>query len=159
RTFGGGARSTARFSFTSDGEAPGVPQPTPGVPRPGAGRGDTPWRFDTGPRGAAASYDRSFPSGRRAAPGAPMLVRTACAPRSARRARVVIGLPNPVRRARLGDVLRRDGYQVFDAVDGEALFRVVRATVLNLVVSDLWMPACSGLDVLQRLREACWSLP
>jgi two-component system response regulator (stage 0 sporulation protein F) len=88
-----------------------------------------------------------------------MLVEPAFTPRAACRGRVVIGLPNPVRRAHLGDVLRRDGYQVFDAVDGEGLFRVLRASVLDLVVSDLWMPACSGLDVLQRLREACWSLP
>jgi CheY-like chemotaxis protein len=87
-----------------------------------------------------------------------MLVETAFTPRACR-ARVAVGLPNPVRRATLGDVLRRDGYQVCEATDGEALFRVVGSSALDLVVSDLWMPMCSGLDVLRRLREARWSLP
>jgi DNA-binding response OmpR family regulator len=88
-----------------------------------------------------------------------MLAQTDFVPRAAVRARLAIGLPNPVRRATLGDVLRRDGYHVSEATDGEALFQIVRASVLDLVIADLWMPACSGLEVLRRLREARWSLP
>jgi DNA-binding response OmpR family regulator len=62
----------------------------------------------------------------------------------------------------VADVLRLDGYRVHEADDGEQLlFCIIRAfapntramAAIDLVVSDMWMPFCSGLDILVRLRE------
>ena len=59
-------------------------------------------------------------------------------------------------------VLRLDGYLVHEADDGEQLlYCIIRASAPNtravaaidLVVADMWMPFCSGLDILVRLRE------
>src|SRR5438552_836149 len=85
------------------------------------------------------------------------------ASRPARGRRVVVADDDPSMRALLTDLLRLDGWRVSVAADGEELlFHVVRAfafdaggpPAIDLIVSDVWMPFCSGLDVLERLREA-----
>jgi DNA-binding response OmpR family regulator len=71
-------------------------------------------------------------------------------------------------RALLSDLLRTEGYRVSEAEDGEALFgHLLRsfaaeaqgAVGVDLVVSDLWMPFASGLDVLRRLRAVERRIP
>jgi len=65
-------------------------------------------------------------------------------------------------RAVVAEVLRFDGYDVEEAEHGiELLFRVSRALTatpgavgIDVVVSDVHMPFCSGLDVLKKLRYA-----
>lgn len=98
-----------------------------------------------------------------------MRVEPTFTPRGIRRCgRAVIALPNPLMRAFLADLLRLDGYDVSEATDGEELlFYLERAFAfdaregasIDLIVTDLWMPYCSGLDVLQRLREAHRTMP
>ncbi len=82
--------------------------------------------------------------------------------------RVVVADDDPSIRALLTDLLRLEGYRVRVAADGEELlFHVVRAFAegaggaagIDLIVSDVWMPFCSGLDVLIRLREARRATP
>jgi CheY-like chemotaxis protein len=48
--------------------------------------------------------------------------------------------------------LRRHGYTVFTAIDGEEGLRVARTQHPDLVLLDLLMPKVSGLDVLRALR-------
>ncbi len=70
-------------------------------------------------------------------------------------------------RAVVAEVLRVDGYDVEEAEHGvQLLFHVSRALVtpaggaaIDLVVSDLQMPFCSGIDVLKKLRYAHAKLP
>ncbi len=48
--------------------------------------------------------------------------------------------------------LERDGFEVAEAVDGEAAVSIVRDWHPDLVVLDVMMPGMDGLDVLRRLR-------
>ena len=49
-------------------------------------------------------------------------------------------------------LLRRTGYEVHAAPDGEAALRMVQAEAPDLVLLDLMMPEKSGYDVCQRIR-------
>jgi DNA-binding response OmpR family regulator len=62
------------------------------------------------------------------------------------------------------ETLRKDGYVVAEASDGGRMlvtlaheFRGEPAT--DLVVSDIRMPVCSGMLILQQLRAAKWRVP
>ncbi len=61
--------------------------------------------------------------------------------------------------------LRRDGHQVMEASDGgrllvrmAAAYKRTRDT-FDLVISDIRMPVCSGLQILEALRGAHWPTP
>lgn len=49
--------------------------------------------------------------------------------------------------------LQSAGYKVCEASDGEIALSIVRASPVDLVLSDLVMPGYSGLELLQILRE------
>jgi DNA-binding response OmpR family regulator len=61
--------------------------------------------------------------------------------------------------------LRRDGYDVHEAEDGGRLLVSVTAAYqdpnaeVDLIVSDIRMPVCTGLQIVQSLRDAHWTLP
>ena len=81
-------------------------------------------------------------------------------------ARVLLAEDNDEMRTLLAAILRADGYQVVEAKDGRELLSGLlaarergRPPTIDLVVSDIRMPACSGLAVLERLREVDWSIP
>jgi DNA-binding response OmpR family regulator len=65
------------------------------------------------------------------------------------------------------DSLRDDGYDVVAETNGGRLLVRIAAiysfgtTVdpIDLIVSDIRMPVCSGLDILLGLRNAHWSTP
>ncbi len=65
------------------------------------------------------------------------------------------------------DCMRRDGYDVVDVTDGGQLllritdfFRLRPAPApIDLIVTDVRMPVCSGFDILQGLRDAEWMTP
>lgn len=48
--------------------------------------------------------------------------------------------------------LRRQGYDVLTAEDGEEALRVVAAQPVDLIVLDIMMPGIDGMEVLRRLR-------
>ena len=50
-------------------------------------------------------------------------------------------------------VLERFGFEVMEAIDGEAALRIARAEKADLVVSDVFMPDCDGLELLRNLRR------
>jgi len=55
--------------------------------------------------------------------------------------------------------LRRDGYDVGEAADGTALIALLnereeRGEPTDLVITDIRMPGCTGMQVLERLRVA-----
>lgn len=67
-------------------------------------------------------------------------------------------------RSLVAGALRDDGHDVTEAGDGgRMLVRLARAyggaTPFDLLVSDVRMPVCSGLQILESLRLARWHTP
>jgi DNA-binding response OmpR family regulator len=56
-------------------------------------------------------------------------------------------------RESVGYALRREGFDVDEAADGEAALSVARERDYDIVVLDIMLPRVSGLDVCRRLRE------
>jgi len=65
------------------------------------------------------------------------------------------------------EALRKDGYAVSEVSDGGRLLVTFvreymhepRANLVDLLVSDIRMPVCSGLQILEQLRGARWPVP
>jgi DNA-binding response OmpR family regulator len=51
------------------------------------------------------------------------------------------------------EVLRRDGYEVFEAADGREALDQVALHRPDLLLLDVWMPHVNGFEVLDRLRH------
>jgi len=81
--------------------------------------------------------------------------------------RVILAEDDLEMRSMLAESLRRDGYQVVEAADGRALEALIRSSFhatpqgepVDLIVTDVRMPGCSGLSVLEAVREAHWAIP
>lgn len=69
----------------------------------------------------------------------------------AKKVLIVDDEPNIV--AALEYLLRRSGYEVYVASDGEAALQQMQVVVPDLVLLDVMMPEKSGYDVCQRMRE------
>ena len=52
------------------------------------------------------------------------------------------------------DLLTEDGYQVMTAESGEEALAIFRDTDLDLVLTDMKMPAMSGIELLSKIKEA-----
>lgn len=50
-------------------------------------------------------------------------------------------------------VLKKEGYEVAVADDGEAAIRVIRKEAFDLVLTDVKMPKASGIEVLKAVKE------
>ncbi len=73
---------------------------------------------------------------------------------------VMIADDDPDHRQLVAAVIRRAGFEVLEASDGiELLAMCDERGVPDVVVTDLMMPRCSGLGVLERLRESNPDLP
>jgi len=66
---------------------------------------------------------------------------------------------SPVERLALAHYLRRGGYQVDEAADGEAAIEHLKHREIDIVLLDLQMPDVNGFDVLNYLREHRRALP
>jgi DNA-binding response OmpR family regulator len=89
-------------------------------------------------------------------------------PRDASRPpRVLVADDDAEMRRLVGDSLRKDGYDIVEETDGGRLLVRIAAiytfegTVdpVDLIVSDIRMPVCTGLDILKGLRDAHWLTP
>ncbi|MFQ5683082.1 MAG: sigma-54-dependent transcriptional regulator [Candidatus Binatia bacterium] len=56
-------------------------------------------------------------------------------------------------RESLAELLREEGYQVYEAIDGLAALRMVDEVDLDLVLTDIMMPEHDGIAVLKHVRE------
>ena len=56
----------------------------------------------------------------------------------------------------LGDRLRRDGFLVEEALDGEEGLRLALENRPDLVLLDLRLPKMDGAEMMQKLREDKW---
>ena len=65
------------------------------------------------------------------------------------------------------EMLRGEGYSVTEAADGGRLLVELSRTIvrgegadeLDLIVSDVRMPICTGLQILEQLRASQWETP
>jgi PAS domain S-box-containing protein len=72
---------------------------------------------------------------------------------SDRRTRVLIADDNADMRDYLGRLLGSDGYEVEAVTDGQQALDSVRATLPDIVVSDVMMPRLDGLELVAALRS------
>jgi DNA-binding response OmpR family regulator len=81
--------------------------------------------------------------------------------------RVLVAEDDPDMRHLVVEAMRKDGYIVAEAPDGgRMLVTLARefdprtgAQPTDLVVSDIRMPVCNGLQILEQLRAARWRIP
>ena len=66
---------------------------------------------------------------------------------------VALAEDDPDQRELMADALRERGFEVIEAIDGASLLAILRRATVNLVISDLWMPALTGGDVLLTRRR------
>ena len=59
----------------------------------------------------------------------------------------------------ISDFLSGEGYEVETAGDGQAALEIIAQDPPDLVISDVMMPRCDGLSVLQALRRAGVMIP
>ena len=81
--------------------------------------------------------------------------------------RILVAEDDHEMRSVVVESLRKDGYEVSEATDGgRLLVTLAREYVpgdatphIDLLVSDVRMPVCSGLQILEQLRAAQWRVP
>jgi CheY-like chemotaxis protein len=92
-------------------------------------------------------------------------VASGCSP--VRSLRVLLAEDDAEMRTVVADALRGDGYDVLELVDGGRLLVEIAARMkadqgmrsVDLIVSDIRMPICTGLQILAALRDAHWRTP
>jgi DNA-binding response OmpR family regulator len=81
--------------------------------------------------------------------------------------RILLAEDDGEMRRMVADALRGDGYDVVELADGGRLLVDIAARLkagvggdsLDLILSDIRMPVCSGLQILSALRDAHWRTP
>lgn len=79
---------------------------------------------------------------------------------------IIIAEDNDDQRELLAMLLEREGFEVDQAYDGQALLELVESVkargdlkALTLIISDIMMPHVSGFDALEALRRDRVSVP
>jgi CheY-like chemotaxis protein len=81
--------------------------------------------------------------------------------------RVLVAEDDREMRRLVVEALRKDGHDVTEAADGgrllvrlaEVFDRDPAMAAVDIIVSDVRMPICSGLDLIERMFEARWRIP
>jgi DNA-binding response OmpR family regulator len=81
--------------------------------------------------------------------------------------RIVVAEDDSEMRRLVVEALRKDGYDVIAVSDGGRLLVTLAHELVapegtelaDLVVSDVRMPVCSGMQILEQLRAARWRVP
>ena len=81
--------------------------------------------------------------------------------------RILVAEDDAEMRCVVADTLREDGYDVVELADGGRLLVDIAARMkegadgdaVDLIVSDVRMPICTGLQILEVLRQAHWHTP
>lgn len=80
--------------------------------------------------------------------------------------RILVAEDDDDMRSMLASALRRDGYEVIEVETGDRLLQELGTELLDgsttrpdLIVSDIRMPGCTGIEVLAGLRRADWATP
>jgi CheY-like chemotaxis protein len=81
--------------------------------------------------------------------------------------RVIVAEDDPEMRRLVVEALRKDGHDVMEAADGgrllvriaEAFDRDPSLSQVDVIVSDVRMPVCNGIELFERLADARWRVP
>jgi DNA-binding response OmpR family regulator len=73
--------------------------------------------------------------------------------------RIIVADDDHEMRELLATSLRKDGYDVTLAKDGGELLARLACQEFDVVISDIRMPVCNGMNVLEGLRDARWTTP
>jgi DNA-binding response OmpR family regulator len=81
--------------------------------------------------------------------------------------RVLVAEDDADMRRLVAETLRKDGYEVSSVSDGGRLLVTLLhefgerggADLADLIVSDIRMPICTGMQILEQLRAAHWRIP
>jgi DNA-binding response OmpR family regulator len=81
--------------------------------------------------------------------------------------RILVAEDDPEMRRLVSEALRRDGYEVITVPDGGRLLVTLAhelvdndgADLVDLLVSDIRMPVCTGIQIVEQIRAARWRLP
>jgi DNA-binding response OmpR family regulator len=84
-----------------------------------------------------------------------------------RHARILVAEDDLEMRRLVIESLRVDGHEAVDVSDGGQLLRQLTSLYrlrpdpepIDMVVTDIRMPVCSGLEIVQGLRDADWTTP
>jgi response regulator RpfG family c-di-GMP phosphodiesterase len=74
-------------------------------------------------------------------------------PTTKREQRVIVADDEPIVRELVRDILQARGYHVQEAGSGQEVLRHLAAERYDLLISDIWMPGMSGLELLGAARE------
>src|SRR5260370_10199885 len=68
---------------------------------------------------------------------------------------ILVAEDEPGIRALVRKILRRQGYQVLEAADGEEALRIMRehSGSIDMLITDVMMPGLAGRDLAGHLRE------
>jgi CheY-like chemotaxis protein len=77
---------------------------------------------------------------------------------------VILAEDDPEMRRLVVEVLRKAGHDVTEAADGgQLLLDVIEAypslSLVDVIVTDVRMPVCNGLELLERLAAVNWRVP
>lgn len=76
-------------------------------------------------------------------------------PSTASNRQVLVADDNPINRKLLREFLRRDGYQVLEAADGDEAVRLFDTQVVDFVFMDVMMPVLDGYEAVRRIKDLC----
>jgi DNA-binding NtrC family response regulator len=68
--------------------------------------------------------------------------------------RILIADDEASQRLTLAGFLRKKGYDTLDTASGDDALKIVQREALDLVLTDLRMPGLTGIELLQKVREA-----
>lgn len=73
--------------------------------------------------------------------------------------RIILAEDDREMRDLIATSLEQDGYEVTLAKDGGELLARLAFQEFDVVISDIRMPVCNGMTVLEGLRDAHWTIP
>jgi len=74
-------------------------------------------------------------------------------------AKIMIVEDSPHQQEFLRAALRADGHDIVAASDGGDAIRRLEAERFDLILTDIFMPDCDGLELIRRIRASDSSLP
>ncbi len=55
--------------------------------------------------------------------------------------------------------LNKNGYNIFEAVDGQQALDILDKEYVDLIISDIMMPKIDGFELIKELRQASYEIP